>query len=58
MSTQEVDRDNIKIQTRVSRQIASDLKVYAAKQGVSTSKLLSRILSLYWTNKIKKGGGI
>ena len=51
----EEDRLDTKVQARVSPEIKTDLKILAEKQGVTLGAFAAKILTLFWTNKKRKG---
>jgi len=51
----EENRKDTKVQARLSPDIKTDLAMLAQKRGESLGAFVSRVLTLYWNNKKRKG---
>lgn len=53
--TTENSRKETKIQGRIDPGIKSDYEKMASKQNISLGGLVTKVLTLYWQNKKRKG---
>lgn len=51
----ETSRIETKIQGRIDPAIKSDLKTLAETEGLSLGAFVTKILTMYWTSKKRKG---